>query len=193
MHPCSVKENYKDELEIVSSWLKKRKFCAVGEIGIDLYWDKTFYNEQIETFELQIKWAKEYEIPIVIHSRDSIDICIDIVGKHKDEKLNGVFHCFGGDVNQAEKIVELDFFMGIGGVSTFKNGGLDKVLDQIPIENLVLETDSPYLAPKPYRGKRNESAYLRIITERVASLIDRSIKEIEDITSRNATKLFGAQ
>ena len=190
IHPCYINNNYEQELEVASKWLHKGKFCAVGEIGIDLYWDKTHKAEQIIAFETQIQWAKELNVPIVIHCRESIDLTIDIVSKHAGSNLRGVFHCFTGTIDQATKITEMGFLLGIGGVSTFKNGGLDKVLPEIALENLVLETDSPYLAPTPYRGKRNEPSYLYIVAERLAEIKFCSMKDLAEITTHNSLNLF---
>lgn len=191
LHPCSVKHNYKEELAIVESWLDKRPFCAVGEIGIDLYWDKTFFEEQKEAFLIQLDWAKNLRIPIVIHARESLDILIDLVKKEKDDRLTGIFHCFGGSIEQANAIIDLDFYMGIGGVLTFKKSGLDKTLAEVPLDRLVLETDAPYLAPTPFRGKRNESAYIRQIAEKLSHVKDVDLKDIAQSTTQNAAKVFG--
>ena len=190
LHPCSVKENFEEELAIVRDWLDERPFCAVGEIGIDLYWDKTFFEQQKEAFLLQVEWAKELGIPIVIHSREATDILIDLVEKAKDERLTGVFHCFSGTETQARRIIELDFFLGIGGVVTFKNAGLDQVMENISLEHVVLETDSPYLAPVPKRGKRNESAYVRLVAEKLAAIKGVPFREVAEVTTRNAESLF---
>ena len=192
LHPCSVKENYKEELEIVKKWLSERTFCAVGEIGIDLYWDKTFYEQQVEAFRTQINWAKELKKPIVVHCRESMDICINIVKEEKDENLQGIFHCFGGDLEQAKAIVNLDFYLGIGGVATYKNSGLDNVLKEVPLNSLVLETDAPYLSPVPFRGKRNESAYVHQIAVKLASIQSKALEEVEMQTTMNAESIFGA-
>ena len=191
LHPCSVKDNYQEELSLVREWLLRRPFVAVGEIGIDLYWDKSFQKEQEVAFSIQIEWAKEFNIPIVIHSRESIDLCIDHVQSQIDNKLNGIFHCFSGNIEQAKRIVDLGFYLGIGGVSTFKNSGLDKFLNKIPLKHILLETDSPYLAPKPYRGKRNESAYISIIASRLSEIYKLPKDDIARITSENALVLFG--
>ena len=190
LHPCSVKENYLDELTIVKKWLDKRKFIAIGEIGIDLYWDKTFITEQEIAFKKQIDWALEYNYSIVIHCRNAFDEIFAILQSYK--KLpKGIFHCFSGDVEQAQKILALkNFKLGIGGVVTFKNSGLDKVVETISIEDIVLETDSPYLAPMPYRGKRNESSYIPLIAKKVAELKNISIEEVENITTKNANFIF---
>jgi TatD DNase family protein len=192
LHPCSVKKDFERELYLVESWLAKRRFAAVGEIGTDLYWDKTFWDQQQEAFTIQVNWAKQYQLPIVIHCRESIDPTIDLVEKLRDEKLTGIFHCFSGDAAQAKRIIEMGFFLGIGGVATFKNGGLDKVLPEINIEHLVLETDSPYLAPVPHRGKRNEPAYIPIIAKRIAEIKNITLEEVMIQTTNNANKVFKA-
>lgn len=191
LHPCSVKENYEAELATVKEWLDKRPFCAVGEIGIDLYWDKSFFEQQKDAFRRQIQWAKDLDIPIVIHSRESTWEVIAILQEMQDEKLRGIFHCFGGSVEEANAITELGFHLGIGGVLTFKKAKLDETLKQIDLKHIVLETDSPYLAPKPYRGKRNESAYVRIIAEKLAAVKELSLEEISEVTTQNALKIFG--
>jgi len=190
IHPCNIKDNFQEELDNALSWLKRREFCAIGEIGIDLYWDKTHQEEQIKAFEIQINWAKDIDKPIVIHCRNSIDLSIEIVKKHQDGQLNGVFHCFTGNVEQAKEIVDMGFLLGIGGVASFKNGGLDKVLPSISLDDIVLETDSPYLAPTPYRGKRNEPSYLVNIAERVAEIMDQEIETVANATYNNALRLF---
>lgn len=190
IHPCYINDDFEEELSIAYSWLKKRDFCAIGEIGIDLYWDKTHKQEQIKAFEQQINWAKELGKPIVIHCRDSIDLTIEIVKKHQDGTLKGIFHCFTGNTDQALQITNLDFLLGIGGVATFKNGGLDKVLPSISLDQMVLETDSPYLAPVPFRGKRNEPAYLSYISERVAEIMDIDVDELVSRSTINALRLF---
>ncbi len=191
LHPCSVKaETMEEELKKVETYLRSRPFVALGEIGLDLYWDKTNLNEQREAFEKQIGWALELNLPIAIHSREAIDECIGIVSQFQNGNLRGVFHSFSGTEQQAEKIIGLDFYLGIGGVISFKNAGLDKVLEQVPIEKMILETDSPYLAPVPYRGKRNEPAYITYIAEKLATLKDISVEEIEVITTMNAKTLF---
>ena len=190
LHPCSVKENYKDELKIVRDYLEKRPFIAVGEIGLDFYWDKTFSKEQYVAFHEQIEWALQFDLPIVIHSRDSIDECIEVVASHQRGNLRGVFHCFSGNAEQANKIIELGFYMGIGGVVTFKNSGLDKVIKDITLDNIVLETDAPYLAPVPFRGKRNEPSYLKYVVEKLSQIKNCSVDEVAEITTANAMKLF---
>lgn len=190
LHPCSVNENVESELKLVEEWLGKRKFCAVGEIGIDLYWDKTFFEQQKMAFKKQIDWALKYELPIVIHCRDAFDEIFDVLISY-NKLPKGIFHCFSGNLEQANKIISLNKFkLGIGGVVTFKNSGLDKVVEHIDMSHLVLETDSPYLAPVPFRGKRNESGYLVMIAEKVAALKNLSIAEVAEVTSNNADKIF---
>ncbi len=191
LHPCYVKENYEQELAQVEAFFAQRKFIAVGEIGLDFYWDKTFATQQYEAFHHQIKLAIRYNVPIVIHSRNSTDECIEVISKYRNENLKGVFHCFSGNEEQANKIIELGFYLGIGGVLTFKNASLAKVLESISVENLLLETDAPYLAPMPFRGKRNEPAYLSYVLEKLATIkaIDKTI--IAEVTTANAEKLFG--
>lgn len=190
LHPCSVKENYRQELEIVKKWLDTRRFSAVGEIGIDLYWDKTFIKEQELAFREQIYWAMEYNYTMIIHCRNAFDEIFSILRSY--EKLpKGIFHCFSGDFIQAEKILSLgNFKLGIGGVVTFKNSGLDKVVEQIPLHDLVLETDAPYLAPVPYRGKRNESAYIPLIAQKIAQIKNISVEEVAKVTTQNAIEIF---
>jgi TatD DNase family protein len=190
LHPCSVKKDFERELYIVEQWLSKREFSAVGEIGTDLYWDKTFWEQQKEAFNIQVAWAKQFRLPVVIHCRESMDETIALVGKLQDGDLRGVFHCFSGTWEQAEKIIRLNFLLGIGGVTTFKKGGLDAVLPEIPMEKIVLETDSPYLAPVPHRGKRNEPAYIPLIGERVALLKKTDVASVMEQTTKNALQLF---
>lgn len=191
LHPTSVDEDYKDELQAVEYWLEKRKFYGIGEIGIDLYWDKKFVNEQKEVFRHQIKLAKKYDLPIIIHVRNSFDETLEIVEQEQDGSLRGVFHCFGGDEVEAKKVVDLGFLLGIGGVLTFKNSSLDEVVKTVDIQNLVLETDAPYLSPVPKRGKRNESAYLVYIAQKLAEIYELSVAEVAEITTSNARNLFG--
>jgi len=190
LHPCSVKEDYENELKIVEQNLQNRKFIAVGEIGLDYYWDKTFIKEQKYAFNLQMEWAKKYKIPISIHCRESMDDAIELVEGAKTENLNGVFHCFGGTLDQANKIIDLGFYLGIGGVLTYKKSGLDEVLKHIDLQHIVLETDAPYLSPVPYRGKRNESAYISDIAQKLAEIKGVNINEVARITSENAVKVF---
>lgn len=191
LHPCSVKENWEEELDIAKAWLDKGNYCAVGEIGIDLYWDKSTLTIQQKAFRQQINWAKEKNLPIVIHVRDAFNEAFEIVDELNSKKLSGVFHCFSGNLEQANHIINYgDFKLGIGGVVTFKNGGLDKVLSEIDLEHLVLETDSPYLAPVPHRGKRNESSYLKLIANRIAELKNVEVDEVIQATTKNALSLF---
>ncbi|MFA6084357.1 TatD family hydrolase [Mucilaginibacter sp.] len=191
LHPCSVKADWEHELMLMQPALHKHAIYAIGEIGIDLYWDKTFLTEQIQAFKLQIKWAKQMNLPIVIHCRDAFDEVYKVLQDEKDEKLRGIFHCFTGTREQAEKIIDLGFYLGIGGVVTYKNAGLDKILPQIDLKHIVLETDSPYLSPVPYRGKPNESSYLTYIAQKVAELYQTSIENVANITTENSIKVFG--
>jgi TatD DNase family protein len=191
LHPTSVKENYKDELEIIRERLfesPQERYIAVGEIGIDLYWDKTFLLQQQEVLELQLEWSLSKKLPVAIHSRDSFDAIMEVLQNF--DSLKGVFHCFSGNVEQAEQVVNKGFLLGIGGVVTFKNAGLDKVVQATDLSNIVLETDAPYLAPMPFRGKRNESANVSLVAQRIAQLKDISYAEVCEITSGNAIKLF---
>lgn len=190
LHPGSVDKHFEKQLYLVEDWLQKRSFTAVGEVGIDLYWDKTFKEQQIEAFSLQIAWAKKLQIPIIIHCRDAFQETISVVESMKDDTLSGVFHCFSGTIEDAKRIAALDFKIGIGGVVTFKNGGLAELMPELPLEQMVLETDSPYLAPKPFRGKRNEPSYLKIITEKIAELKKISVEEVATVTTKNAMEVF---
>jgi TatD DNase family protein len=191
LHPGYVKEDWKEQLAIIEKHLFSSKYIAVGEIGMDLFWDKTFQKEQADVFVQQVKWAKELKLPIVIHARDAFQEIFDIVDEMIDENLTGIFHCFTGDIEQANHILKYENFkLGIGGVLTYKKAELDKVLSQISIDNLVLETDSPYLPPVPFRGKRNESSYLLHIAEKLADVYKISLKEVEEITTRNALEIF---
>ncbi|HUM48108.1 MAG TPA: TatD family hydrolase, partial [Chitinophagales bacterium] len=166
------------------------KFWGIGETGLDYYWDKTFISTQKENFQLHIEWAKELKLPIIIHSRDATDDCIEMISKNKDERLTGIFHCFSGTLEQAKQIESLGFYLGIGGVLTFKNSGLDKVMEQLDLSHIVLETDSPYLAPAPHRGKRNESSYLKLVAEKLSAVKNLPLEEVAVITSANAKKVF---
>ena len=190
LHPCYVKENYEAELHIVETHLANGKFSAVGEIGLDYYWDMSFQKEQIITFERQIDWALQYNLPIVIHSRESTQACIDIVKKKQDGRLNGIFHCFSGTLHEAQQVIEAGFYLGIGGVVTFKKSGLAEIVTEIPLSSIVLETDAPYLAPTPYRGKRNESSYIPIIAHKIADVKQVDVAEVAIVTSQNAEKIF---
>lgn len=191
LHPCSVKENYQEELRLVKEWLEKRKFAAVGEIGLDYYWDISFKTQQTEAFSLQIDWALQHDLPIVIHSRNSLQDCIELVKQKQNGKLKGIFHCFSGNEKEALQIIELGFLLGIGGVLTYKNSGLASVVAGIDLQHLVLETDAPYLTPVPFRGKRNEPAYLKYVVEKIAFVKNVSIEEVMNITTANAKNLFG--
>lgn len=189
LHPCSVKENFEAELSIVEGYLHQRKFMAVGEIGLDFYWDKTYTSQQYEAFHRQIDMAMKRNLPISIHSRNATEECLAVVQQYPG--LRGVFHCFSGNLQQAEAVMATGFFLGIGGVVSFKNAGLDKVIEKLGLSKLVLETDAPYLAPVPYRGKRNEPAYLRLIAEKIASLCQCTVEEVAGVTTENARNLFG--
>lgn len=191
LHPTYVKpETWKKELQIVREYLEKRKFCAIGEIGIDLYWDQSTLEIQIKAFEKQIDWAIEMDLPIVIHTRESFDEVFEILERKKHSKLRGIFHCFSGNLEQAKRAINLNFLLGIGGVVTFKNGKIDQFLHEIPLEKIVLETDSPYLAPVPYRGKRNESSYLDLVVGKLVNIYEKDFSEISKITDENALKIF---
>lgn len=190
LHPCSVKDNYLEELSHVENVLKNHAIVAIGEIGIDLYWDKSTLNIQKKAFASQIRLAKDLNLPIVIHCRNAFDEIFDVLEKEKSENLRGIFHCFSGNYEQALKAISFNMKLGIGGVVTFKNGKIDKFLKKIPLDNLVLETDSPYLAPPPFRGKRNESSYLSIIIDKLTEVYEIPAKKIIEITSTNAIELF---
>jgi TatD DNase family protein len=189
LHPCSVKENYQVELRMVKDWLEKRPFAAVGEIGLDYYWDLSFQSQQVEAFEFQIKLAIRHGLSIVIHSRNSLDDCISLVGQYKGQ-LTGIYHCFSGSLQQAQAIIDLGFYLGIGGVLTYKNAGLAEVVKDIPLENIVLETDSPYLTPVPFRGKRNESSYLKYVVQKLAEVKGISVEDVAKETTVNEGKIF---
>lgn len=190
LHPTSVKHGYEEELRIIGEHFQGRKFCAVGEIGIDLYWDKTFKKEQEEVFRKQVLIAEKLDLPIVIHSRNSIDIIISILSEMNIPGIEGVFHCFPGNTKQAERIINMGFKLGIGGVVTFKNSGLQKVVESVDLRHILLETDSPFLAPVPYRGKRNESAYIRIIAEKIAEIKQLSLEKVASVTTQSALEMF---
>jgi len=190
LHPCSVKEEYKQELRIIEEYFEKRRFVAVGETGLDFYWDRTFTKEQYESFQIQIELAKQYAIPVVIHSRNSMDECIKVIKENQQGNLKGVFHCFSGNEKQANEIIDLGFYLGIGGVVTFKNSGLDKVMADIDMKSVVLETDAPYLAPVPFRGKRNECSYLKYVVEKLSEIKNVEKDEVANITTKNAKELF---
>ena len=190
LHPTHVKDNYEEELHHVHQCLEKHDFSAVGEIGIDLYWDKSFLKNQQEAFDLQISWAKEKKMPVVIHCRDAFDEVFEVLQGHRCNNLSGIFHCFSGTKEQAEMVIDMKFKLGIGGIVTFKNGKIDKFLDQISIDHIVLETDAPYLAPTPFRGKRNQSEYLVYILKKLTEIYQKSEKEIAAITTKNALSVF---
>lgn len=191
LHPTSVNINYEQELKHVEEEFQKRKFYAVGEIGIDLYWDKTLLKQQQIVFKQQIQLAKKYRLPVVIHCRDAFDEVFEVLETEKDDTLYGIFHCFTGNFEQAKQALSYNMKLGIGGVVTFKNGGIDKFLGEIPLECVVLETDSPYLAPAPYRGKRNESAYIKIIAQKVSEIYNVKLQEVAAITTKNSQDIFG--
>ena len=190
LHPTNVKENYKEELEFVVNSLKSHSYVAIGEIGIDLYWDKTYLKQQQDAFEFQIRLAIKNDLPIVIHCREAFDEIFEILDKENCTKLRGVFHCFTGTLEQANRAIRLGFKLGIGGVVTFKNGGIDKFLSQIDLKHIVLETDSPYLAPVPFRGKRNESSYITYVIDKLSEIYGLPIQEIASVTTKNAEKVF---
>jgi TatD DNase family protein len=191
LHPCSVKENYLTELQIVEEWLGKKKFAAVGEIGLDFYWDKTFTTQQYDAFKKQIELALYYKLPIVIHTRNAMAETIAVVKEYAGKGLNGIFHCFGGTYQDAVDIIDMGFYLGIGGVVTYKNSGLAQVIQKIDMQYLVLETDAPYLTPVPFRGKRNESSYLKYVADAIAAIKNITKEELAAVTTANAEKIFG--
>ncbi len=190
LHPCSVKANYKDELEKIEEQLAEREFAALGETGLDFYWDTTFSRQQYESFHIHAQWAIKHKRPLVLHTRNAMQETIDVIKEYNGRGLYGVFHCFGGTEENAKDIIDLGFMLGIGGVLTFKNSGLAGVIKNIGLDNLVLETDAPYLAPVPFRGKRNESSYLKYIVEKLAEVKNVSVEEAAEQTSKNAEFLF---
>jgi len=191
LHPTSVNENYAEELAHVREWIDKKDFYAIGEIGIDLYWDRSFLIEQQEAFRTQIKWAKEKKLPIAIHCREAFDEIFEILEAEKGDDLRGIFHCFTGTKEQAEQAISYNMKLGIGGVATFKNGKIDTFLNEIDIQHIVLETDAPYLAPTPNRGKRNESAFITHVIDKLVGIYKLSFKEISEITTQNSKDIFG--
>jgi TatD DNase family protein len=191
LHPCSVKENYKEEIEEVENMIKKHKIYGIGETGLDFYWDKTFIKQQYEALEIQIQLALENDLPLILHTRDALHETIEVIKKYKNTSLRGIFHCFGGSLEQAKDIIKTGFYMGIGGIVTYKNAGVAEVLKQVDMKHLVLETDAPYLTPVPFRGKRNESSYLKYIVEKIAEVKNLSVDEVESITTENAENIFG--
>lgn len=192
LHPCSVNDRVTVELNLVKEWLDKRPFVAVGEIGLDFYWDKTYAEQQKMAFVLQMEWALEKNLPIVIHTRNAMQETIDMVKPFAAKGLKGIFHCFSGSYESAKQIVAMDFMLGIGGVLTYKNAGLPEALDKIGLEHMVLETDAPYLSPVPYRGKRNESSYMIEVAKKLAEVKKVTLEEIATITTANAQKIFGS-
>ncbi|WP_240207316.1 TatD family hydrolase [Vibrio sp. CyArs1] len=190
LHPCYVDGDVEQTLKAIYSWFDKHNFIAVGEIGIDLYWDKTYKAEQERAFITQLNWAKEVDLPVVVHTRDSIEETLTLLKGEQDGNLSGVFHCFGGNLDEAKAINDLGFHLGLGGVSTFKNSGMDKVIPELDLDWVILETDCPYLAPVPHRGKRNEPAYTELVLKRIADVRTMSEQQILDITTQNAKSLF---
>lgn len=190
LHPCYVKKNYQEELDIAAQWLEKRPFAAVGEIGLDFYWDKTFTAEQFDAFKIQMQWALDKQLSIVIHTRNALPEAIETVAPFAEKGLRGIFHCFGGTLEEARAITAMGFYLGIGGVVTYKNSGLSEVLPHIPLEHIVLETDAPYLTPVPFRGKRNESSYLKYVVAKLAEIKNCTPEEIAAVTTGNAMKIF---
>ncbi|MCW3807270.1 TatD family hydrolase [Plebeiibacterium marinum] len=191
LHPTSVGEGYQKQLDEMFGQLQKHRFCAIGEIGIDLYWDKTYLSQQLEAFRIQLNWAKEFELPVVIHARDAFDEIFQVLDGMDMQGITGVFHSFSGTEEHARKILDYqNFYLGINGVVTFKNSGLDKIVREIGYEKLLLETDAPYLTPTPFRGKRNEPAYINYVVQKLADIFEVSQTEIEDVTTANARDLF---
>ncbi len=190
LHPGSVKDNWEEELGVIKKWLAQHSFAAVGEIGLDFYWDVTYKEQQIAAFKQQIDWALAHQLPIVIHARNALDDCIDIVRSKQNGALTGIFHCFSGTVKQAKEIIGLGFFMGVGGIVTFKKATLPEVIKEIPLQHLVLETDAPYLTPAPHRGKRNESSYIPHIAEKLAAIKDVPLAEVAAVTTANAGQIY---
>ncbi|MDJ1502307.1 TatD family hydrolase [Xanthocytophaga agilis] len=193
VHPCSIEADFEKELKIAEDWLGKREFVAIGEIGLDYYWSTEFVEQQKEALKIQVSWAKKYDLPIVIHCRDSFRDTVAVLEETGLTGVTGIFHCFSGTLEDAQIAIEMGFKLGIGGVSTFKNGGLDKVIPFVDLQHLVLETDSPYLAPVPYRGKRNETSYIPLIAQRVADLKEVSVATVAEATTQNALLLFGVK
>lgn len=191
LHPCSVKEIFREELAIVEKLLSERKFAAIGETGLDFYWDKTFTKEQYESLQIQAEWALQYQIPLVLHTRDAMQETIDVIASYKGKGLKGIFHCFSGTLQNAKDIIDLGFLLGIGGVITYKNSGLAEIIKEIDLDYIVLETDAPYLTPVPFRGKRNESSYLKYIAQKIADIKNIFVEEVAEQTTKNAVKIFG--
>jgi TatD DNase family protein len=192
LHPCYVDDNFQSEINFVKKQIDEHNYKAIGEVGIDLFHEKKYFTQQVIAFEQQIKLAIEYDLPIVIHSRDSFDEIFKVLEKFKSEKLRGIFHCFTGNLDQANKIIDLNFHLGIGGVVTFKNGKISEFLNAVPIDKIVLETDSPYLAPAPHRGKRNESFYIELVAKKIAEVYDVDLDYVSEVTDKNALDIFGS-
>ena len=190
LHPCYVRDNYKDELEFMKQAIEKDQFYAIGEIGLDYYWDRSYDDQQMICFREQINLALHYNLPIVIHSRNSMDAYIQVLRENKESGLHGIFHCFSGTLANANDIIDCGFLLGIGGVVTYKNAGLAEVVADVPLEHLVLETDAPYLTPVPFRGKRNESSYLKYVVAKIASVKNISEEEVAEVTTANANRIF---
>lgn len=190
LHPCSVKENYKEELAVIEQQLSQREFAAIGETGLDFYWDTTFSKQQYESLHAQAEWAIQYKLPLVLHTRNAIRETINVVKEYKGKALKGIFHCFSGNLPDAKEVIDSGFLLGIGGVVTFKNSGLSEVIKSIDLKHIVLETDAPYLAPVPYRGKRNESSYLKYIVQRIAEIKEAPVEEVAAKTTENANRIF---
>ena len=190
LHPCSVHENFKKELNIVEEWINKRSFPAIGEIGLDFYWDTSFATQQYEAFETQMQWALDRYLPIVIHTRNAMQKTIDTVRPFAKKGLRGIFHCFGDSYEMAAQIIDTGFYLGSGGVLTYKKSGLAEVIKKIDLNHIVLETDAPYLTPVPFRGKRNESSYLKFIAEKLAEIKNMDVNEVAEVTTANAEKIF---
>ena len=190
LHPCSVKENYLSEIELLYHDIKQHDFVAIGEVGIDLYWDKSFFEQQKHAFKLQINFGKKHNLPIIIHSRNSFKDVFQIIHNEKSSQMTGIFHCFSGTYEEAKKIIDLGFYLGIGGVVTFKNSDLKNILKKISLKHIVLETDAPYLAPHPFRGKRNEPKFLSIIANQIAEIKKTTIEDVAQITNDNINKIF---
>lgn len=190
LHPCYVRENYREELDFILKTIEENQFVAIGEIGLDYYWSRDYDSQQMTCFREQIALAREKGLPIVIHSRNSMDTCIEVIKEESKKGLSGIFHCFTGTYENAMDIIECGMMLGIGGVITYKNSGLAEVIARVPLEHLVLETDAPYLTPVPFRGKRNESSYLKYIAEKIAAVKNISVDEVADATTRNANKVF---
>jgi TatD DNase family protein len=190
LHPCSVDADFEAELQQVETWLQQEKYYAIGEIGLDFYHSTEWKTQQLEAFAFQIELAKKYALPIVIHSRSSMDECIHAIEQKNETGLKGIFHCFGGDERQAKRIIDMGWMLGIGGVVTYKNAGLAKLMGALPLENIVLETDAPYLTPVPFRGKRNEPSYIKYVAAKIAEIKNISIEEVISVTTANAKKIF---